>query len=651
MSSDSLAHAERLYQAHLKHPGDVVIGTPTAFLVLGAPNRMPGTLEEFGRKLADDAILGASEAYAHNTFPDDYFGVPALEDDPDAVPLRRYARFVEFVVPCSADLPEGYVDRGEDFEPDYFEDDVTARFYWLREQDGLFALLAWVDAQAEQGAALDAALVGALYGAIAARNQPRPMMTLAARMFARTCGRLPAASFGDIAPADNAEYAHSLFHLAVEHYVNTHGGEAPGPVWALPSHPWHRADVLGHLARVLWRPACVEDLLIAYRLLGHERSELTLFLRLASEEELLSFRADGHDARSTLRDALSRLTSTGESGDDDAAQLNDDAFARRDPQTDAAPGIGLVVDAGSMACLGYVLEPAVLIDREWTIDNYELLGGEFETIWLQWLALSEIDMIIEQTSTRLDEEDLEVAFDEDAPYFLWPSRILPSIDRRNALHFAEPDAEAGVIVPNIEEIDAVESKLRARIDRTIASADWCLLPALDDNAEFHSGAQGYVDRYWQVCLDVPEVSGLSAYGVRQIRMILTGSDETACRARYVSLLANPLDVGAHWLDGVPIIAFGLHARQSERRRSMRLSSLSAVLPDWATPIVQLIVTAALHDIVHGLPRSTPMVMQTPAGAPLILADWAVLSAVQTGRTSGLNRLSELMRTALRRAQK
>jgi hypothetical protein len=503
-----------------------------------------------------------------------------------------------------------------------------------------------VDSQAEQGTALDAALVGALYGAIAAQNQPRPMMTLAARLFARTCGRLPAASFGDIAPADNADYAHNLFHTAAEQYASSHGADAPGPIWALPSHPWHRADVLGHLARVLWRPACVEDLLIAYRLLGHDRSELVLFLRLASEEELLSFRTDGHDARSTLRDALSRLASATETADDDAGLASDDGAARRDPQTDTASQVGLAVDAGSIACLGYVLEPAVLIDREWTFESYEVLGGEFETIWLQWLALSEIDMIIDLTSTRLDEADVEVQFDEDAPYFLWPSRVLPSMDRRNSMQYAEPDAEAGVIVPNIEEIDAVESKLRARIVDKLATPNWDLLPAVSDYAD-----PGLGDRYWQVCLDVPDISGLTAYGVRQIRLVLTGDGETPCRVRYASFLANPLEFGAHWLDGVPIIAFGLHARQPERRRSMRLASLSAVLPEWVTPMAQLIVTAALHDLVHGLSQGAPMVMQTPGGAPLILAGWASLASGSPGRAFGLERLTELMRAALRRASK
>lgn len=607
---------------------DTVIGDANAFISISATQDigLSVSMDMVAERLHREDLPLDIQCFSVFDYANDYAGLleegeapPSARDGDlpleELLPVRLYARFVELIVLPPVDPAAPPPLSGFD-DPDA-PDAMIVRFYWLREHDGLFALRDLVDAEAEQGRALDAGLIAGLYAAIQTVTQHRDVAATVVRTYVRLCGGLAAPTFGDIDMPDSADFAHAMLHLSAESFRKGLNANMVAPVWVLPRHAWHRADVLAQLARVLWKPGCVEDLMSAFAGIVDgerpDRDELVVFLRLATESEMLIFRTRDQDEHDELRNSLSEARASGEV----AAE-------------DEEPGMSLPVLLAELAFLGYAAEAGLLGLREWAVDVHDAILGQFDLVWLQWLALSEADL----ESHTADEQEmaagLEMHFDDDAPYFLWPSRLLPVGDASALVelqppeHFAPPSPADIVLMAQVLREAAIGRTGRQgwRLAQAPARAE---AAALDDD----EALQGY----WHLVVNVPQSSGLWPLDIKQIRLIVT--DEHT--VRFVSFLSS---AGRSWRQGAPMAAVAVSDAASDMPDLDGFSVLSPILPAWARPLCGLIIAAVWHDIVHGITALQPEAHSTYSGAPLIALDWAALA--EHVPHSGLERLGALL---------
>jgi hypothetical protein len=605
---------------------DTVIGTANAFITISATQDtgLPVGMDMIAERLQREDVPLEIQCFSVFDYANDYAGLlEEVEAPPSArdgelpleelLPVRLYARFVELIIlpPVDPDTPLPAYDS-----PDA-PDAMIARFYWLREHDGLFALRDLVDAEAEQGRALDAGLIAGLYAAIQTITQHRDVAATVVRTYVRLCGGLAAPAFGDIDMPDSADFAHAMLHLSAESFRKGLTANMAAPVWVLPRHAWHRADVLAQLARVLWKPGCVEDLLSAFAGIVDgarpDRDELVVFLRLATESEMLIFRTRDQDEHDELRHSLSEARASG----DVAAE-------------DEEPGHSLPVLLAELAFLGYAADGGLLGMREWAVDVHDAVLGQFDLVWLQWLALSEADL----ESHTADEQEmpagLQLHFDDDAPYFLWPSRLLPVGDASALVELQPPER---LTLPASEDIVLLAQVLREEAMGRTGRQGWHLAqaPARAESAELDD--EEALQGYWHLVVSVPESSGLWPLDIRQIRLIVT--DEHT--VRFASFLSS---AGRSWRQGDPMVAVALRDASSDTPDLDGFSALSPILPAWARPLCDAIIAALWRDIVHGISALQPEVHSTYSGAPLIALDWVALA--ERMPRSGLERLQALL---------
>jgi hypothetical protein len=602
-SKDDLL-ADFLYKTH--GAMSTVIGDARAFIAIyvdGEQFEHP-TLDDAATALAAEDAVERLMCYSVRDFADEYSspepvdGV-ALEGadlEPiggEWVPIRTYAGFVELLLSAR---PEGAA------APKSLEGALVVRFYWRRELDGLLALRDLIDRMAEQGVAIDAGIAAALYGAIQTMHQPREVASAAARAFLAVCGRLPPATFSDQDLPDTAGFAHTMLHWSADD-LRKRDDELPLlPEWLLPRHAWHRADALAQFARMLWRPGCVIDVIDAFFERNGEtrgRDELVVMLRLATEEELLFFRSRGPEEYDALSDTLAEMQSPG----GDVAGDADRAVA---------------VPLADIAMLAYVADAGLLGSRDWMVDIHDAAYGQFDLVWLQWLALAELDL------EEQDEETGErhVLYGVDALTFLWPSRMLPVGDMRRMLLRTAPEDLA---LPAPDAMNELVAQLQAEAD-TLAVR----LPQRGTNE----------DAEWHVALDVQDDGALASLGVRQVRLLA----DAELRMSSVGFMADA-EPQPHY--GEPISAVLLadtsagHRGNGEPIESVGgLSALSIVLPAWARPLARLVAAAARLDLLRA---SAALNAAKPgkSGALFVHADWQSLAA--GAPASGLARLTAAIR--------
>jgi hypothetical protein len=612
-NSQADIQAELLYDAHSRMSS--VLGDTRAFVAafIDAP---PGeeaswqrpSLAEAAAYLGSDSVLDKLMCYSARDFGDDYVltdfaddpALPTGQDDVDRSPqpIRLFMRFVELLAPW----PE--ISEGDPAEASG-GGSLVLRFYWRREHDGHLALRDLIDRVAEQGVAVDAGLVAALYGAIASMHQPRDVAAASARAYLAICGRLPAATFSDQGLPDSTGFAHTMLHWSADDLRRRDDDMPLAPEWLLPRHAWHRADALAQFARMLWRPGCVIDVIDAFferNGPSHGRDGLIVMLRLVTEEELLFFRSRGADEYDALSDTLAEARNE-RAGPDEADRA-------------------VAVPLADIAMLGYIADAGLLGSRDWMVDIHDAAYGQFDLVWLQWLALAELDLEEQDESTG----ERMIRFGVDALTFLWPSRMLPVGDARRMLLRTPPEdmllPDADALTSLVDDIEAEAAALAARAD----------LSALPEDAE------------WHVALDLDDDVGLASLGVRQVRLI-AGPD---LAVRGVAFMA---DAEAQPQYGEPICSVVLadtsagHRGNGEPIESVGgLSALSIILPAWARPLARLVAACARIDLARSTNALTSARRVRTDGWQLH-ARWRALAGSRTN--SGLRRLAQLLGTAAR----